>query len=810
MNALTQLGFTSAPLLKAIQAGSFAGMADLAEKAGRNKANTSRDLRILEEAGLVVRPDPHRPELTAAGLEQLAAVDRANAPDVLHHQIERDPLNPRRVFHPEPLQALAESIWDDGKLTVVQPLVIRPRADEAFPFRLVAGERRHRAIEILIRDGRWPADKPVPVSIRVLSDEEAAVIALVENMQREDLSAVDEALTFEHLATTLGWTNADIAKHIKRVPEYVQQRRRVLGLPAEVQERMRLPKTDENRIGFKEARRMFTVSKEPARPKAPELSPKLALALLELAHKIEAAPMTLNGEVGFTVLSQRPTGGALATLHERKILNLREWGGQVFAKIQLYTSGAVTWLEDAGFYGPNRDEVIWQARTAIMSPHRASEATRGGRFITPELNTEVVADAAATNEPDYERPNNRGTAVPVAPQDKPFVSSTDKINARMKAEQEARDGAHKASMEALCAGMSDGIEGILPHAATAVERYAEAQLAGNEDLAAKAAELMDACVWKLNGDTLFASESGDEAAGPTIRKYFRTADGDAPTWGYEGRFVLSVDGMVAGVEVKRGLHADLDFHITDLDMPFFSNTGYRSSFLGLARSLKTKDGAPLVVEIARDMRKHVAEHSSKRKPEPIDREWAGRHLARVAWVAEVIAAGKTIDGSALIEAHEAAVQARQDGAETNPVRPIESPAAPALDSIRSETRHAAGRISQAVGLEIGLLPSWRPSQNFAWRLADDAFRSVYRGDVARFTAQFARLVAAVGEKQAASELGRVFRRFGIDHKTLAMTLDADSPNYEATHRDCYGVGEPDPNDPNKSNWDDEDDAEGGE
>lgn len=400
MNALTQLGFSSAPLLTVIQAGDFASLADLAAKAGRDKRNISRDLTTLEEAGLVVRTEPSKPTLTPAGVDQLAAVDRANAPVVLHDQIEADPLNPRRVFHDEALTALADSIYDDGKLTLLQPLVIRPREGGPKPFRLVAGERRWRAIGRLIADGRWPAELPVPTSIRALSDEEAAILALVENMQREDLSAVDEALTFEHLAETLGWSNADIAKHIKRTPEYVQQRRRVLKLPEEIQSRMRLPKSDENRIGFKEARKMFTVSKEPARPKAPELSPKLALALLELAHRIEAAPMTLNGEVGFTVLAQRPTGGALATLNERKVVVLREWGGQVFAKIQLYTSGAVTYLEDVGFYGPKRDEVIWAARTAIMSPQRASEATRGGRYITPELNTELVAEEPVAGEAD--------------------------------------------------------------------------------------------------------------------------------------------------------------------------------------------------------------------------------------------------------------------------------------------------------------------------------------------------------------------------------------------------------------------------
>lgn len=448
MNALIPIAVTGAPLLRAIQGGEWAGLSELAILAERKTNNIVRDLSRLEEAGLVSLEVKTRPVLTPVAIEQLAALDRASAPDVMHGQIERDPLNPRRVFHEEPLQALAESIWDDGKLTVLQPLVIRPRDGAAIPYRLVAGERRHRAIEILINDGRWPAGKPVPVSIRILSDEEAAVLALVENMQREDLSAVDEALTFEHLRTSLEWSNADIAKHIKRTPEYVQQRLRVLKLDADIQARMRLPKTDENRIGFKEARKLFTVSKEPTRPKAPELSPKLALALLELAHKVESAPMTVNAEPGFTVLTQRPTGGALATLNERKIVVLREWGGQVFAKIQLYTSGAVTFLEDIGFYGPKRDEVIWAARTAVMSPQRASEATRSGRYITPELNTELAPEKPASDDEAADAEEVLASAPPT--KDPVWVSAyeaLDGLNAKQRcALVEVVDKVHFAPM----------------------------------------------------------------------------------------------------------------------------------------------------------------------------------------------------------------------------------------------------------------------------------------------------------------------------------------------------------------------------
>lgn len=790
MNALTPLALTSEAMLRTINAGDFATLSDLATKSGRDKRHITRDLAILEKGGLILKADGGRPTLTDAGLDQLAAIERANTPLVLHDQIEPDPLNPRRVFHPEALQALAESIYDDGKLTLLQPPVIRPREGGPKPYRLVAGERRWRAIGLLIADGRWPATTPVPVSIRPMSDEEAAILALVENMQREDLSPVDEAMTFEHLAETLGWSNADIAKHIKRVPEYVQQRRRVLKLPADIQARMRLPKSDENHIGFKEARKMFTVSKEPERPKTPQLSPKLALALLELAHKIEAAPMIINGETGFTVLTQRPTGGALATLNDRRIVLLREWSGQVFAKIQLYTSGAVTFLEDAGFYGPKRDEVIWTARTAIMSPHRASEATRGGRYITPELNTELAPEAAPeADDADADaesRPNNRGVEIAAVAPTKPYVSSTDKINARLAADRKKADDEDQARMELLAAGIGDDFESIVPHAKVALSKYEKAQSTGNEELAKAASALLAACTWKLNGGTHFGCESGDDAAGPRIRAALRAPDGEAPLWGIEGRFVLLVDGMMAGVKTKGGLRGGIDFHITDLAKPFFSSTGYRSEFFRHG-ALKTQDGAPLVVEVARAMRRLVAEHASKRKPEPVDLELAGRALERETWIADLIAAGKVIDGTAAIEEHEARVAARPDPVETNPVRGDTSAARTLNEEWAEDIMSQVNKVLADIWEEIESRPTYVPSQTHLFILADKAVRAVFTGDIPAFLALYGRMLTAAQPGQVKDEIRKTFKRLGVDGRTIDHALAGDSPDYVEAHRDCHGM-----------------------
>lgn len=350
MNALTPLALTSEPLLRVIAAGDFTSLADLAVKAGRDRRNMSRDLKVLETGCLVVMASPTRPELTPEAVEQLAAIERANPVRVLHADIERDPMNPRRKFDEAFVASLAESIFNDGKLDgLLQPLVIRPRDGGDKPYRLVAGENRWRAIGKLIAEGRWPADLPPPSSIRVMSDEEAAIMALIENMQRQDLSPVDEALTFKHLRDEMGWSNADIAKHINRTAEFVQQRQRVLELPADVQERMRLPKSDENRIGFKEARRMFQQHRPSDVPRL-ELEPNLALALAELAHKVQEEPAAEVSEPGFTQISGWPTVGPLAELNIRKVVTFKTVGDKTFAKILAHSSGALAWLEGQNFY----------------------------------------------------------------------------------------------------------------------------------------------------------------------------------------------------------------------------------------------------------------------------------------------------------------------------------------------------------------------------------------------------------------------------------------------------------------------------
>jgi ParB family transcriptional regulator, chromosome partitioning protein len=138
--------------------------------------------------------------------------------------IRPSPFQPRRRFAEAELDGLALSIREKG---IVQPLLVRPIADGAADFELVAGERRWRAAQ---RVGLHE----VPVIIRQLGDAEALEIALVENLQREDLSPLEEAEAYSRLTREFGHGQAGIAEAVGKSRSHVANMLRLLSLPAPV------------------------------------------------------------------------------------------------------------------------------------------------------------------------------------------------------------------------------------------------------------------------------------------------------------------------------------------------------------------------------------------------------------------------------------------------------------------------------------------------------------------------------------------------------------------------------------------------
>jgi len=138
--------------------------------------------------------------------------------------ITPNPQQPRRSMSPEALQGLAASIREVG---VLQPVVVR-RGEEAGTFVLVAGERRWRA-------ARLAGLKEVPALVREGDDVSGLAEALVENLQREDISALEEAAAYRQLLEEFGLTHEEVGARVGRSRPAISNTLRLLQLPASIQ-----------------------------------------------------------------------------------------------------------------------------------------------------------------------------------------------------------------------------------------------------------------------------------------------------------------------------------------------------------------------------------------------------------------------------------------------------------------------------------------------------------------------------------------------------------------------------------------------
>ncbi|MBE6259436.1 MAG: ParB/RepB/Spo0J family partition protein [Prevotella sp.] len=147
----------------------------------------------------------------------------SNLNEVEISMIEPNPNQPRREFDEDALQELATSIRELG---IIQPITIR-KIDGA-KYQIIAGERRWRASQLA-------GLTTIPAYIVTVEDQNAMEMALVENIQREDLNAIEIALAYQHLAETTGMTQAKISERVGKSRAAVTNYMRLLKLPAQVQ-----------------------------------------------------------------------------------------------------------------------------------------------------------------------------------------------------------------------------------------------------------------------------------------------------------------------------------------------------------------------------------------------------------------------------------------------------------------------------------------------------------------------------------------------------------------------------------------------
>jgi ParB family chromosome partitioning protein len=141
-------------------------------------------------------------------------------------QLQPGRWQPRRRFDPAALEALAASIRHQG---ILQPLVVRPLPDRPEQFEIVAGERRWRAAQLAQLH-------EVPVVVRSVPDRDALEIALIENVQREDLGALEEAEGYRKLLEHFGYTQEALAAAVGKSRSHIANLLRLQTLPAAVQE----------------------------------------------------------------------------------------------------------------------------------------------------------------------------------------------------------------------------------------------------------------------------------------------------------------------------------------------------------------------------------------------------------------------------------------------------------------------------------------------------------------------------------------------------------------------------------------------
>jgi ParB family chromosome partitioning protein len=168
----------------------------------------------------------------AALLGDAAAPASVNAPGVQTiavASLEPSPFQPRRAMNEEALDELAASITQRG---ILQPLLVRPKPGAEGEYQIIAGERRWRAAQ-------RARLHEVPVLVRDLSDSDAMAAGLVENLQREDLDAIEEAQGFQRLLKEFKLTQDRLAEAVGKSRPYITNAMRVLTLPPQVLDMVR-------------------------------------------------------------------------------------------------------------------------------------------------------------------------------------------------------------------------------------------------------------------------------------------------------------------------------------------------------------------------------------------------------------------------------------------------------------------------------------------------------------------------------------------------------------------------------------------
>jgi len=169
----------------------------------------------------VGKPTPNQEMESTIDTTAVSDDELANVQEIAVDSIVPNPYQPRKLFDDDSLQELASSIREFG---IIQPLLLRPSSSG---FELIAGERRLRAAKLAEL-------LSVPAIVKNFSDKEAAELAMIENLQREDLHYLDEALGFQQLLANFGFTQEELARRVGKNQSTIANKLRLLKLTEDV------------------------------------------------------------------------------------------------------------------------------------------------------------------------------------------------------------------------------------------------------------------------------------------------------------------------------------------------------------------------------------------------------------------------------------------------------------------------------------------------------------------------------------------------------------------------------------------------
>lgn len=179
-----------------------------------------------------------------------------NVVDIQLSAIRPNPYQPRRVFDKGALNELAKSIKESG---VFQPIIVRKPDPALDRYEIIAGERRFRASKLA-------GQETIPAIVRDFDDERMMEVAVLENLQREDLTPLEEAQAYATLMDKLSMTQAQVAKRLGKSRPYIANYLRLLGLPDEVKQLLQSKKLSMGQartlLGLKDKQRLAPLAQQ--------------------------------------------------------------------------------------------------------------------------------------------------------------------------------------------------------------------------------------------------------------------------------------------------------------------------------------------------------------------------------------------------------------------------------------------------------------------------------------------------------------------------------------------------------------------